>query len=305
MRACAPNSPWRNCTVLAAAALSLGLGACASTGQAAAGSASSRPMLAAVPAAAQPSGLGATRYRVGAPYEANGVWFVPAEQPRYDDIGQGAVYAPSAKGLAGGERFEPGVISAAHATLPMPSIVEVTNMETGRRLEVRVNDRGATQSGRVIELSRAAADALGYGSKSTAKVRVRYLRPAGLDAASAPRTYAAAPPPALTPAPVATPAKAVIAAQPIAPPVSVAKSAPAMTGGFAVQAGAFSDRANAERVMAKLGAAGQGAIRPLERGGVQLYRVVVGPWKDETSAFAAREQVAALGFGDAKVVKAF
>jgi len=294
--------PLRNCAVVVAAALSLGLGACASTGQASAGPASNRAMLAAP--AAQPSGVGATRYSVGAPYQANGLWFVPAEQPRYDDVGQGAVYTPSAKGLADGERFEPGVISAAHATLPMPSIVEVTNMETGRRLEVRVNDRGATQPGRVIELSRAAADALGYGQRSVAKVRVRYLRPAPLDSAAPARTYAAvapAPTPAPVAVPVASPAKAAIAVQAIAPP----KAAAVMAGGYAVQAGAFSDRANAEKVMAKLGAAGQAAIRPLQRGGIQLYRVVVGPWSDEAAASAAREQVAALGFGDAKVVKAF
>lgn len=292
--------PLRNCAAVVAAALSLGLGACASTGQASAGPASNRPMLAS--AASQPSGAGATRYSVGAPYQADGLWFVPAEQPRYDDIGQGAVYMPSAKGLADGERFEPGVISAAHATLPMPSIVEVINMETGRRLEVRVNDRGATQPGRVIELSRAAADALGYGQKSVAKVRVRYLRPAPLDSAAPARTYAAvAPAPAPLVAPAAPPAKAAIAVQTIAPPISRA----VVAGGYAVQAGAFSDRANAEKVMAKLGAAGQAAIRPLERGGIQLYRVVVGPWSDESAATSAREQVAALGFGDAKVVKAF
>jgi rare lipoprotein A len=72
-----------------------------------------------------------------------------------------------------------------------------------------------------------------------------------------------------------------------------------------VQAGAFSDRANAERVMVRLSTAGQAAIRPLERGGVQLYRVVVGPWKDEASASAARDQIAALGFEGARVIEAF
>src|SRR3954470_4355369 len=85
----------RNCTAVAAAALSLGLGACASTGQASTGVASSRVLTAS--SGAQPSGVGATRYMVGAPYQASGLWFVPAEQPRYDDIGQGAVYTPSAK----------------------------------------------------------------------------------------------------------------------------------------------------------------------------------------------------------------
>jgi rare lipoprotein A len=236
-------------------------------------------------AVAQPTGQGAYKYRIGAPYQADGLWFVPAEQPNYQDVGLAAVYAPATATTADGERFDPGVISAAHATLPMPAMVEVTNLETGRRMEVRVNDRGATQKGQVIALSRAAAEALGFQGRSTAKVRVRYLRPAALDANAPGPVYAAAP----------------VAASPVAAPDPMT----AQAGGFAVQAGAFSDRANAERVVARLASAGQAAIRPLERGGVRLYRVVVGPWANEAAASAAREQVAALGFGDARVVRAF
>jgi rare lipoprotein A len=288
MRVNAPTPLWRSWAPVAAAALSLVLGACATTGQATAGQ---RPgSLAAEGASAPAYGYGVSRYRVGAPYQANGLWFVPADQPNYQDTGVAAVYTPATSQTADGERFNGLALTAAHATLPMPSIVEVTNLETGKRIEVRVNDRGATQPGRVIELSRGAADQLGFAGKGTAKVKVRYLRPAPIDAA--PRTYAAAPVQPVQPAPVAA-ARPPVTAQPIQPAL----------GGYAVQAGAFSDRANAERVVARLASAGGAAIRPLERGGVQLYRVVVGPWANEAQASAAREQVAALGFGDAKVVK--
>src|SRR5262249_12240961 len=84
------------------------------------------------------------------------------------------------KATADGEIFDMSQFSAAHTTLPLPSLVEVTNLENGRRLVVRVNDRGPFVGGRIIDLSHAAAAELGYAEKGLAKVRVRYVGPAPL-----------------------------------------------------------------------------------------------------------------------------
>src|SRR5258707_5233766 len=81
---------------------------------------------------------------------------------------------------ANGEIFDVNQFSAAHTTLPLPSMVEVTNLDNGRKLQVRVNDRGPFVGGRIIDLSHAAARELGYDRQGVAHVRVRYLGPAPL-----------------------------------------------------------------------------------------------------------------------------
>ncbi len=116
-------------------------------------------------------------YKVGKPYQVSGVWYVPREQPDYDEVGVGSWYGPqfNLKPTANGETFDMDALSAAHTTLPLPSMVEVTNLENGRRLVVRVNDRGPFVGDRIIDLSRAAARELGYERAGVAKLRVRYV----------------------------------------------------------------------------------------------------------------------------------
>lgn len=70
-------------------------------------------------------------------------------------------------------------VSGAHSSLPIPSLVEVTNLENGRTLRVRINDRLPRTSGRVVDLSRSAAEQLGFVRQGLAHVRLRYLGPAG------------------------------------------------------------------------------------------------------------------------------
>jgi rare lipoprotein A len=243
-------------------------------------------------------------YKLGAPYQIQGVWYVPAEEPDYDEVGIASWYGDEFDGkqTANGEIFDKYAASAAHATLPMPSIVEVTNLDNGRSIRVRLNDRGPYKAGRLIDLSRGAAEELGYMDKGTAKVRVRYVGPARLDGTLEPLFVASQ---AVT-GPKAPPRAAVAEAPLAPPPVSPAPdtSRPLMSsGGYAVQAGAFSDRARAEKVAASLASAGEAAIRPVEVAGRQLYRVVVGAWTGEAEAQAGRAQVASLGFADARVVK--
>lgn len=125
-------------------------------------------------------------YKVGNPYKVNGRTYRPAVDPNYNRVGLASWYGSDfhRKPTANGEIFDKNRISAAHKTLPLPSIVEVRNLENGRRLFVRVNDRGPFVDDRIIDLSEAAARALGFHHKGLAKVRVRYVREAALHEAA-------------------------------------------------------------------------------------------------------------------------
>lgn len=129
-----------------------------------------------------PAGRGGI-YKVGNPYQVNGVWYYPKEDASYDETGIGSWYGEQfhAKTTANGETFDMNEVTAAHPTLPMPSMVRVTNLENGRSIMVRVNDRGPYVNGRIIDLSRRAAQLLGYDRQGTAKVRVQYVGPAPLE----------------------------------------------------------------------------------------------------------------------------
>lgn len=139
----------------------------------------------------------ASRYKTGKPYQVKGKWYTPAEQPRYDETGIGSWYGEQFHNryTANGEVFDMNTLSAAHKTLPLPSLVEVTNLDTGKKAVLRVNDRGPFVDGRIIDLSKAAADQLGYGRQGVARVRVRYVGRAPLLPVDG-RIYQAAAPPA-------------------------------------------------------------------------------------------------------------
>ena len=115
-----------------------------------------------------------------APYQVNGVWYRPREQRDYDQVGVATWYGAQYhnRHTADGELFDMDRISAAHTTLPIPCVVEVTTLDNGRRLRVRVNDRGPFTQGRILDLSRQGAKALGFYERGYARVRVRYLGPA-------------------------------------------------------------------------------------------------------------------------------
>lgn len=94
----------------------------------------------------------------------------------YDAVGTATWYGAAFAGrpTASGERFDPGALTAAHRTLPFRTVVEVTALDTGRRVRVVINDRGPIDRARLIDLSRAAADALG-GVRHLGRVRVRVI----------------------------------------------------------------------------------------------------------------------------------
>lgn len=151
----------RACSIIGATALALMLSACAGK--------NFRP-------------VADTPVRIGPAYAIRGTTYVPAAAPGYDALGYASWYgSESGNRTANGEQFRPGWITAAHTTLPLPTYVEVTALDTGRRIIVRVNDRGPFALGRIIDLSRGAAEQLGIKAQGHAAVRVRRVEPSDKD----------------------------------------------------------------------------------------------------------------------------
>lgn len=134
------------------------------------------PIASPRPAASRP------KRHIGSPYFMNGKWFYPKADPTYDRIGIAAWMSTKYHGrtTANGEIHDSHALVAAHPTLPLPSYVMVTNLENGRSLVVRINDRGPFNKGRILDASRHVAQLLGYEHRGLARVRVRYLRDAPL-----------------------------------------------------------------------------------------------------------------------------
>lgn len=116
-------------------------------------------------------------YKVGKPYQIQGVWYYPSEDYNYSETGVASWYGPDFHGkyTANGEIFDQNDVTAAHRTLPMPCFVRVTNLDNGRSLVVRINDRGPFAHGRVLDLSKRAAQLLGMEGTGTAKVKVEIM----------------------------------------------------------------------------------------------------------------------------------
>ena len=114
--------------------------------------------------------------KLGQSYKVMGEWYVPRHEPDYSEVGIASWYGPGFHGgkTANGEEFDKHSMTAAHKTLPLPSIVKVTMVDTGKTIYVRINDRGPFSKGRIIDLSYAAAKEIGLMQRGVAKVRVEY-----------------------------------------------------------------------------------------------------------------------------------
>lgn len=119
---------------------------------------------------------GGGTFKLGQPYKVAGKWYVPRDNPNYDEYGIASWYGADFHGrrTANGEVFDANALTAAHPTLPLPCYAYVTNVDNGRTVLVRVNDRGPYVNDRLIDMSYAAAKALGFVTKGRARVRVRY-----------------------------------------------------------------------------------------------------------------------------------
>ncbi len=136
-----------------------------------------------VVAPGEPVPKGGGNYRVGKPYMVAGRAYFPSADPRYTADGIASWYGADFHGrlTANGEVFDMHSLSAAHPTMPMPSYARVTNLDNGRSIIVRVNDRGPYAQNRVIDVSIAAAKALDFYGRGLAHVRVEYVGRAPLE----------------------------------------------------------------------------------------------------------------------------
>ncbi len=251
-------------------------------------------------------------YKVGEPYQIDGVWYRPREEFAYDQTGIASWYGPDFHGevTANGEVFDQEALTAAHPTLAMPSLARVTNLENGRSVVVRINDRGPFLRGRVIDVSRQTARLLGFEAKGTAKVRVavlgaesRQLKRETLARAGGRQVARAEPPPAAPP-------PQPVAALPLQQPVSaqeqqwrqLIRQQPVTPSSIYVQAGAFTVYGNAERLRAGLGHLGPAAVTPAVVGGKRFYRVRLGPVDAVERADALLASVIAAGHPLAGIV---
>lgn len=124
------------------------------------------------------------RDQIGKPYQVRGKWYYPKEEKKYVRKGTASWYGEAFHGrlTANGEVYNVADITAAHPTMPLPSYARVTNLANGSSVVVRVNDRGPYHDNRIIDLSKRAADMLGYSSVGTAQVKVEYIGRAPLEA---------------------------------------------------------------------------------------------------------------------------
>jgi rare lipoprotein A len=208
--------------------------------------------------------------KIGRPYEVFGNTYVPKDDRSYDARGIASWYGPTfhAKPTATGEIYNQDDLTAAHKTLPMPSWVEVTNLDNGRQLTVRINDRGPFVEGRIIDLSRRSAQLLGVDRAGLAKVRVRRVYPKGDWAMAAP------------PAPAA------------APPIAIAADE-----GRYIQIAALSEESRARALASVLSDFGPAAATATGSG---LWRVRVGPISPEKAEDLLME-IRAAGYPDARL----
>ncbi|HKY19243.1 MAG TPA: septal ring lytic transglycosylase RlpA family protein [Rhizomicrobium sp.] len=267
-------------------------------------------------------------YKVGQPYQVESVWYYPREQPDYDETGIASWYGPNFYGrkTANGEIYSGDQLTAAHKTLPMPVNVRVTNLANGKSLIVRINDRGPFSRGRIIDLSRRAAELLDVVQSGTARVRVTYVARADLNGAPPPSETPPAIANALQAAPsgkVDSAALGILPGAAVAPPARIATlptPAPIPAELFAenqpmgqvtrvpvppvtrlyVQLGAFSRKENAQALLDKVG--GDLRISALQRGGQTLYRVRSGPLASVQDADAALARITGAGANDAHIV---
>lgn len=285
-----------------------------------------------------------TQVKIGKPYEVKGETFVPKYEAAYSEEGKASWYGPQFHGrmTASGEKYDKHEMTAAHRTLPMPSIVKVTRLDTGKSVKVRINDRGPFAHSRIIDLSQAAAEELDMIRVGTAKVRVEYLstdteeyiasmglkKPEGWG--DSPITVAAVPAGDITSSELAAPAprplmegslsfdsQAPAAGAPLsmsevaevpASSFSLNLVSPAQAGTaggdsrYRIQTASFSSQESADRVAGTLRSLAATLVKPVQANGQQFYRVSLGPLAHYDEAERLLEQVQALGYRDARIM---
>jgi rare lipoprotein A len=259
------------------------------------------------------------RYQVGKPYVVAGRTFTPHEQPGYDKKGLASWYGEAfhRRMTSNGEYFDMATLTAAHATLPLPSYAKVTNLENGKTVVVRINDRGPFVDTRVLDVSKAAADALGYRKQGTAHVRVQLIGPAPLkdkggrqvlalnnamqSGASVSQLASLSQGENVQVAEVKPRKQTQAMVQQVAYDAPVQQPA---TAGYVVRVALFHDLENAKQTFAQISSFGPAQIIRAVGANGPLYRVQIGPLNTQEDADAVLQNAVASGYDDARIVEA-
>ena len=243
-------------------------------------------------------------YKVGNTYTVLGQTYTPKEDYSYSEIGIASWYGDDFhdKRTANGETYNMRAITAAHRTLPLPSIVKVTNLENGKSIIARVNDRGPYVKNRIIDVSQKGAELLGYKNKGTAKVKVeiladasKALKEAMLSKNNTSKTYANA-----------LPTNKIATTTGINKPLTLAQNTtlkPAETGPFFVQVGAFSDFNKAQMLADSMKRFGNVSIFEAYLSKDGVYRVRIGAYNSRNEALKILDRLLDYGHSDVSIVQ--
>lgn len=287
------------------------------------------------------------KFKVGSPYRVKGKWYKPKETYSFEQTGIASWYGPNFHGkkTANGEIFDMYELTAAHKTLQIPSLIRVTNLENGKSIVARVNDRGPFSRGRVLDLSMKAAELLDFKNQGTAKVKIQVLSQESRQIAEAAkrgedtRRYELAynqmgqrqtisDEPMYVPtykgnARQPTQSKTITASNAAVPAVETAdiqtsvpghiqggkfypdpvvENVPVKPTSIYIQAGAFRNQDNAQRLASSLQSFGSAHVETEIVGGSSLHRVRIGPLANVPEADRVLARMAAAGQKDAIVV---
>jgi rare lipoprotein A len=264
-------------------------------------------------------------YVLGEPYPAGGVWWYPQSNLQVDVRGLAEIYDDQHTPLTtDGEAFDQSAMAGANQTLPLPAIARVTNLQTGRQLLVRINDRGPATPRRMLAVTRRVAQLLGFPPGGVAQVRLEVLEG---ESQAAQAVLPGAPSLPITAAP-----RGAVESANLPPPPGARGSSGAVTSGVAVMPTASADVAapamrlpetltqvapepgalwidlssfptyefaNMQRaVVAQLGA----TIISLTHGRGETFKVTIGPIPDIAQADRLLDETVAAGISDARIV---
>lgn len=275
-------------------------------------------------------------YKVGLPYTIKGITYTPEVDYDYNAVGIASWYGPGFDGklTANGEIYDQDLLTAAHKTLPMPSFARVTNLENGRSVVVRINDRGPFAPGRIIDMSERGAKLLGFHRQGVVRVRVEIMAEdsqiiaAAAQGKTVPRyrgmvANVGAPGSKIPPLPIRKPVALAAPAVPSAPitPVQqapltvagVAIAAPVMnmprfggddqldTSSLYIQLAAFNDPNNAERARQTISHLGASGIYRAELAHGTYYRLRLGPIASQEEADRLLARAVQSGYAQARI----
>lgn len=271
-------------------------------------------------------------YKIGKPYQAMGQWYTPTESYSYDETGIASWYGPGFHGkrTANGEPYDSYAMTAAHPTLQLPCIARVTNLDNGRSVVVRVNDRGPFKRSRIMDVSKRAAEMLGMIGAGTAKVRVQVLDresrivaeaarkgmpphmqmamafkrdPQSVQVASAGNigsdemvSVTQVEPAAAMPASQVTQASLDDLNQ------QLVRKYPVHKTNIFIQVGSFGDAANANRLATKVSHLGHAQVSPATVNGRTFNRVRIGPVGSVEQADRLLAKTLAAGYPGARII---